>query len=172
MGVLNILFFHPYLGKWSIFQMSWNHQLVFIRHKIYEILINSPSFRFKQQGCRAHSHHRNYYKGWLLCWLLWACDVKHQKIEIDMSSNKQLQRYSHPCRDDLTLLWSPSLKPTNTFGKWWKDVWMRKIERLRIAWRAHLKGKWIYWKWLKAYCIVPNQNFGRLMIWRQFCFIL
>ena len=32
--VSNILYFHPYLGKWSnltnIFQMGWNHQLVYI----------------------------------------------------------------------------------------------------------------------------------------------
>ena len=32
--VLNIFYFHPYLGKWSnltnIFQMGWNHQLVFL----------------------------------------------------------------------------------------------------------------------------------------------
>ena len=33
MVVSNIFYFHPYLGKWSnltnIFQMGWNHQLVF-----------------------------------------------------------------------------------------------------------------------------------------------
>ena len=33
MVVSNIFYFHPYLGKWSnltnIFQMSWNHQLVY-----------------------------------------------------------------------------------------------------------------------------------------------
>ena len=54
--VSNIFYFHPYLGKWSsltnIFQMGWNHQLVyFLPIFWWNVFFHPSNLHLSMKGC-------------------------------------------------------------------------------------------------------------------------